>query len=312
MNVGKEDSVLIFATNNLKYVQFAFNCAESILLHNDIQIYIVTNLDFPIPFSLQRNVSTVKIEKEHAEMGIGMKLYIDKYLQTERSLFIDSDCLCFGDLQPVFTTCENKNFSVVGTIVNAEEWVGTEQATIIEREFAIKQLPRFNGGMYYIKKGRKTSEIFDFARSIIPDYDHFGFQRINNKWINEEGPLAIAMVKHMETPMPDDGRYMTDLYTDTHPRKLNVLKGIRVLNNPPKGSPRHRPWYPEGQYSPTIIHFGGSNLNSYIYRSQVALLQLYKKHIPQNLATQIVNIFIHIPFRSLRWIIGSLRNLKTS
>jgi len=305
-------SIITFATNKLKYVQFAFNCAESVLLHNDIKIFIVSNLEFSIPSNLQKNVSVIKAKEEHAALGIGIKLYIDEYQQTNQSLFIDSDCLCFGNLQPIFNACADKHVSVAGTMVAAAEWVGDEQAAAIEKEFGIKQLPRFNGGLYYLAKSKKTAEVFDTARSIIPEYDRLGFSRINNTWINEEGLIAIAMVKNGETPIPDDGRYMTDLYTDPHPRKLNVLKGIIVLKNPPKGEPRHRPWYPAGDYSPAIIHFGGSNLNSYIYRSQVLLLRLYKNHIQPNIATRVVNLFIHLPFRSLRWLIGSLRNLKTS
>lgn len=301
----------MFATNKTKYIPFALNCAESILLHNEIQIFIVSDLRVIIPTRLQKFVSVIKVKKDHLSLGMGIKIYMDHYLQTENTLFVDADCLCYASLQPAFEAFADKTVSVVGTMIDSAEWCGKQQAKIIEKEFGIKQLPRFNAGIVYLKNSKRSREIFEFARSIIPNYDTFGFQR-NNNTINEEGLIAIAMVKYGETPITDDGSYMTDLYTDSHPRKLNVLKGIRVLNNPPKGSPRHRPWYPEGDYSPAIIHFGGSNLSSYIYRSQVALLQLYKKHIPQNLATQIVNIFIHIPFISLRWIIGSLRNLKTS
>jgi len=305
-------SIITFATNKLKYVQFAFNCAESVLLHNDIKIFIVSNLEFSIPPGLQKNVSVVKAKEEHTALGIGIKLYIDRYQQTRHSLFIDSDCLCFAALQPIFSACNDKHVSAAGTVIDAAEWVGKQQADIIEKEFGLKQLPRFNGGLYYLEKSEKTTEIFDMARSIVPEYDRLGFARINNKWVNEEGLIAIAMAKHTETPIPDDGSYMTDLYTDPHPRKLNVLKGIRVLNNPAVGNPGHRPWYPEGNYSPIIIHFGGNNLSSYIYKSQVLLLRLYKMRIGKNLASSAVDIFFHLPIKSLRWIIGSLRNLKTS
>jgi len=307
-----DHSVITVANNNLKYIKFAINCAQSILLHNDISVFIVSNLEFQIPNKLKRHVTIVKANEQHAQLGIGIKLYIDKYLQTPKTLFIDSDCVCYDSLQPIFEACEEKNVSVAGTIVDSAIWVGAQQAATIEKEFGIKQLPRFNGGMYYLKKGEKTNQIFDFARSIIPNYDSFGFQRINNKWVNEEALIAISMVKFGETPIPDDGRYMTDLYTDPHPSKLNVLTRERALINPAMGQSRHRPWYPVGAYSPIILHFGGSNLNSYIYKSQVVLLNLRQKHLSTSLSTSLVKLFIHIPFRSLRWIIGLLRSLKTS
>jgi hypothetical protein len=306
----KSYSVITVATNNLKYVEFALNCTQSVLLHNDINVYIISNLSFDISAYLQKNVKIVKADEEQAALGIGIKTYINQYIQTEHTLFIDSDCLCLGSLKPIFEAFTGKDVSVVGTIVKSAEWCGDQQAKVIEEQFGIKQLPRFNGGLYYLKMGEKTNLIFELAQSIIPNYDTFGFNRIKNRWINEEGLIAIAMMMHKQTPIVDDGRYMTDLSTDSHPQ-LNVLKGIKLLKNPPLGKPRHRAWYP-AVYSPIVLHFGGSNGNTYIYRSQIALLKLYQQHISKNLATLLVHTFIHIPFRSLRWIIGSLKKLKTS
>ena len=74
-------SVLTFATNKLSYLELALNCARSILLHNDISIYIVSNLNFTIPDTLKSKVFIIPPMPGHAEMGIGMKLHIDQYLQ---------------------------------------------------------------------------------------------------------------------------------------------------------------------------------------------------------------------------------------
>lgn len=299
-------SVLMFATNKHKYVQFALNCAESILLHNEIQIFIVSDLPVAVPARLQKFVSIVKVKPEHLSLGLGIKIYMDEYVQTAHTLFVDADCLCYASLAPMFAAFKNKNVSVVGTLVNSADWCGRQQAEAIKKEFGITQLPRFNAGVIYLEKSTTAIKIFDYARSIIPNYDNLGFQR-NNGTVNEEILIAIAMVKYGETPIPDDGRYMTDLSTDSHPRKLNVLKGMRMLNNPVSGEPKHRPWYPEGGYSPTIIHFGSSNLGSYIYRSQVLLLRLYKMRMDKSLASGVVDLFFHVPVKSLRWVIGSFR-----
>ena len=303
-------SVITFATNKLSYMQFALNCAQSVLLHNEIQIFIVSNLDVQIPDSLKKKVTIIKSAAEHAALGIGMKLYINEYLQTENSLFIDSDCLCFGSLEPVFNACAEKNVSVAGTMVNAADWCGEQQAKVIEDNFAIQQLPRFNGGLYFLKKSAETNRLFNFARNIIPDYERYGFRLIGKKWINEEGLIAISMVKYNETPIADDGHFMTDLFTDFRPPVLNVLKGTRELRNPAIGKPRHRAWYPS-VYSPIILHFGGNNISSYPYKSQAILLKLYGMKFPVWLATLLVAIFTHIPYKSYHWLIGLLRKLKT-
>jgi hypothetical protein len=307
---NNEFSVITFATNKLSYVRFALNCAQSVLLYNDIRVYIVSNLNFKIPAHLKQNVFIISANDQHALSGIGMKLYIDQYIQTKQNLFIDADCLCYGSLEPIFKACEGKNVSVVGTIVNASEWCGTEQAKVIEKEFGINQLVRFNGGLYFIEKTKKTTQVFDFARSIFPHYDHYGFQRINNKWINEEGLISISMIKFNETPIADDGRYMTDLYTDPHPARLNVLNGTRELNNPPEGKPKHRPWYPKGKYSPIVLHFGGQKIHSFPYITQYALLKLSANKISINLSTWISKLTLTVPYQVATGLLNFLRKLK--
>jgi hypothetical protein len=290
----------------MSYVQFALNCAQSILLRNDINIYIVSNLTFPIPRHLSNRVFVIPAKAEHVDLGIGMKLYIDEYLQTENTLFIDSDCLCYSNLDEIFDKCQG-DVIVAGNIVPAADWVGTDQAQTIKDHFGLTRLIRFNGGLYFIKNTAVAKQIFNTARNIAKDYDNYGFQRIKNKWINEEAPLSIAMMLKNQNPIADNGTFITDLYTDQRPLHINILKSIRILQN---ARSNHRLWYPDA-YSPVILHFGGSNINTYPYISQNILLKLYMIRVPTALATALVYIFIHVPYRCYHWLIGSLRKLKT-
>jgi hypothetical protein len=293
-------SVITIATNKLSYVQFALNCAQSVLLHNDIDIYIISNLTFPVPDPLQKRVKIVKATEEHAALGIGIKLYLDRYLQTENTLFIDSDCLCYDSLEPVFSAFNGKDVSVVGTIVNAAEWCGPDDAVVIENAFGIKKLPRFNGGIYFIAKTTIAENVFNFARDLAPQYDQMGFSRLKNKWINEEILIAIAMMVYHQTPITDNGTFMTDLYTDHHPAVLNVLKGSRQLNNPQLGKLYHRPWYPIGSYSPVILHFGGNNLYAFPYITQYALLKLKALKFGNSLSSILSGLFLKLPYQLYR------------
>lgn len=303
---SKDYSVITFATNKLSYLQFALNCARSVLLFNDINIYIVSNITITIPRDLENKVFIIPAVAEHGAMGIGIKLHTDKYLQTENSLFIDADCICFDSLEKIFKACDGMDVSCAGRVVPAADWCGVKQAETIKDNFGIDNLVRFNGGLYYIKKSRVTTQIFDKAREIANKYDDYGFDRINDKWINEEGPLSIAMMLNNQQPIADDGQYMTDLYTDPFP-KINVLKkGSRLLKNPSRGV-KHRPWYPPC-YSPIILHFGGSTINSYPYNSQNALLKLYHLKVPAWIAYSVV-CFIHIVYRSYYWLNTVKNNL---
>jgi hypothetical protein len=299
-------SVITFATNKLEYVQFALNCAESVLLHNDLPVYIVSNIEFPIPEKLRDKIFNVPAKPGHAELGIGIKLHTDEYLQTDQTLFIDSDCICFSGLDDIFNAAEGMDVTVAGNIVPAESWCGPEQAKTIKEVWDADQLIRYNGGLYYFRKSETTKKIFDQAREIAEKYDDYGFSRIKNKWINEEGPLSIAMTLNGQRPVADDGRFITDLYTDMRPAVMNVLKGKRVLRNKPVSHPNHRPWYP-ALYSPVIIHYGGSSLKSYPYRSQSMLLKLQYRSVAISAASSIVGAFIHFPYRTFHWLRSALR-----
>ena len=306
-----EYSVITFATNKKKYLVFAFNCARSILLRNNINIYIVTNLTIPIPEDLKKNVFYIEIDEEHAKLGIGAKLYIDKYVQTKYSIFIDSDCLVYDSLQPLFNQFKGQSVSVVGFITEAENFCGEEQASNILNAFGISTLIRFNGGVYYIEKSKLSSNIFDFARGIIPNYDKLGFQKINGKTINEEGLLSISMIRHEQKPIPDIGLYMTDLYTNPYTSSLDVLTGFREIVNPEKGMQKHREWYPVGILNPIIIHFGGSSVYSFPYFSQHMILLMHSKGY-----SRLVIDFLKVLLSSLQkikvWSITFLRKLQTN
>ena len=293
---NSDHSVITFATNKQSYLELALNCARSILLHNDISIYIVSNLNSPIPDTLKNNVFILPPLPGHAEMGIGMKLHIDQYLQTTHSLFIDSDCLVYGSLNSIFEAAMGNDVSVAGNITAAKNWCGHEQAETIKQNFGVDDLIRYNGGLYYLKRSDTTTKIFDKARAIGQKYDDYGFDRIG-KWINEEAPISIAMMLDHQKPIADDGQFMTDLFTDGRPNVLNVLTGDIKLENPAPPAPRHRPWYP-AVYSPVILHFGGSSIKTYPYNAQVMLLKLNELQLPIWLSSLFVTIFYDIPYKS--------------
>jgi hypothetical protein len=301
MTAVKDRSVLLLATNKQEYLQFALNCADSVRLHNpDLPVFIATNVKADNP-KLQTGIKFIEVPEEIAQLYIEAKLHIDKFLQTEETLFIDSDCLCYGGLTPVFEACNGMDVTVVGRVIPLEQQWGTSGAAFARKEFGINESILFNGGFYYIKKNAVATRIYDQARAISVKYDEYGFNRIKNKWKNEEDLLAITMIANKQRPIADDGQFMTDLFTELRPKVLNVLKGERLLQNPAYPSPRHRSWYPS-YYSPVILHFGGSNIRSYPYIAQSLLLKLRRNGVPAILSSIITFIFIHIPYKSYHWL----------
>lgn len=288
-------SVITLANNKTSYVKFALNCAQSIILFNDIKVYIITNLSFEIPPPFRNKVFILKAKAEHAALGIEGKLYLNEYLQTEHTFFIDSDCLCFSSLQPIFDACEGMHVSAVGRAVPLIDYWGDKTDTVAS-EFKIDKMPLFNGAFYYFKKTATTNNVFEQARKAAKKYDNYGLDRLKNNWKNEEELLAIGMAANGQNTIVDNGTFMTDLVTDQRPSVLNVLKGERLLKNPELPNTKHRASYP-ARYSPIILHFGGSNINSYPYISQRMLLKLERVAMPTWLSSLLVFILIHLPYK---------------
>lgn len=297
-NIFTEDfSILTIGTNSLTYVKFALNCAKSILIFNDIKIYIVSNINLPIPKKYKDRIFIIPAKPEHLLLGIGIKLYLDEYAQTKHSIFIDSDCICYDNIAEFFNEGKKYDVTVVGNIVPTENWCSKDLSQTIKQNWGLETIIRFNGAFYYFKKSALTTNIFTMARKIAENYDGYGFERIKNKWMNEECPLSISMMLNKQLPIPDNGYFITDLFTDRRPDKLNVLNGDRGLKNGLPGSLLYRPWYP-ATYSPIIIHFGGSNFNSYPYKSQSILIKLASIGIPSMFAYFLVNIFVDFPYKT--------------
>jgi hypothetical protein len=294
-------SVLLLATNKKEYLKFAINCAESIKIHNPgLPIFIATNMK---PEKDLEGIKFLLVRDELAKLYIEAKLYLDTFLQTEETLFIDSDCLCYGKLDPLFEACQGMDVTVIGRLTPLEKYWGTgpKGAEFAREEFSIDNAITFNGGFYYIKRTPLTRRIFDRAREISVKYEEYGFHRIKNKWKNEEDLLSIGMISNKQVPVKDDGEFMSDLSTDQKPNKLNVLKGDRLLRNPANKFVEPRSWYPS-TYSPIVLHFGGSNIKSYPYISQSLLLKLFLSGLSVSIASLIVFITIHIPYKTYHWI----------
>ncbi|MES2428719.1 MAG: hypothetical protein V4560_17180 [Bacteroidota bacterium] len=295
----QDRSVILLATNQKKYLDFALNCAESIKLHNPgLPIFIATNI---ITDKEYRGVKFVPVSDEVAKLTIAAKIYLDQLIQTEETLFIDSDCLCYGNLDLIFNTCAGHNVTTVGRLISrGEEW-GPKSAEHGMKNFGTDKFIIYNGGLYYIRKSDITNRIFEKARELYRKYDYYEFGRIKNGWVNEEQVFAIAMVLNNETPVADNGLLITDLYTDKRPRKLNVLTGNRLLRNFTYPLTEPRSWYP-AVFSPVVLHFGGDAIRSYPYISQVLLLKLNKIGYPVVLSSVIKYLLMDISFKTYHFI----------
>jgi hypothetical protein len=249
-------SVFTIATGSEAYLRYAFNLARSFALHNDVEqtsFHVVTDLRCAPPADLSF-VRTIDLPGEIASKGLSAKLHLDVLAPTEISLFLDSDCLVFRDLEFIFDRFRGNPVSVVGVAVADGDWCGPS-ATELCAQFGFASMPRFNGGLYYLEKGTLATSVYQTARQLESQYDVLGFLR-HRGWVNEEPLVSLAMAIHSQVSIADDGGILSDLATGLEHTDIDVLDGKSVLYNPPPPSTRHKWWQnTRGHYSPAVIHF---------------------------------------------------------
>ena len=258
-------NVLTIATGKALYFDLAINLARSFVWWNGqtgINFYIVTDLDTNVPPDVENRISIKKIKNSEFGEGFSTKLHLDTLAPEGKTLFIDSDCLIFGDLSPIFEAFSGKAVSVVGSYISDGEWFGDVKQVL--QQFAMPRMPKFNGGMYYLEKGAIAASVYETARKLEKDYDKIGFVRLRNK-PNDEVLMALAMQLHGMTPVPDDGTFMSDPQACPGGYRIDVIRGKRWLINPPAPHPLHQSWYSFEKVSPLVFHFLGYYTAHYPY-----------------------------------------------
>ncbi|SHN24046.1 hypothetical protein [Mucilaginibacter sp. OK098] len=262
-------TVLTIATGKALYINLAANLARSFYLWHksaDITFSIVTDHPELLSADVTSKATVITIKPGELGEGFSSKLFLDKVAPEGQTLFIDSDCLIFGDLSPVFERFKGMPVSVVGNYISSGEWFG--DITAICKKYNVPHIPKFNGGLYYLEKGEVATRIYKRARDIEKQYDEIGFVRLRNR-PNDEVIMALAMQLEDMKPLIDDGTIMSDPLACPGEYKIDIINGRTLLVNPPLPHAEHRPWYPFEKVTPIIVHFLGEYTLHYPYRREV-------------------------------------------
>ncbi len=290
-------AVLTIATGKPVYIQLAVNLAYSFFWwhpDSDIEFQLVTDQPDNIPADLKDKIHIITIKPGEYGSSFSSKLYLDKLSISDKTLFIDSDCLIFENLKSVFEQFNGHAVSVVGGYIDKGEWFG--DISEICRDFNVPHLPKFNGGIYYIENGDTANRVYQTARELEKKYDKIGFVRLRNS-PNDEVLMALAMQLHQQTPITDDGTIMSDPQACQGGYHIDAINGKRRLVNPPAPHKLHQEWYPFQKVSPLVVHFLGSYTHDYPYRREAYKL---KKACTNSFKTQTVLaafLMIELPLR---------------
>ena len=288
-------AVLTIATGKWVYLNMAIALARSFLWwHRDsaIEFYIATDIDEPLPRDMDR-ITVLRFRPGELGKGFSMKLKLDELAPAAQTLFIDADCLCVGPLESVFDRFSGHQVSVVGGNISEGEWFGDVATT--RSHFGIAEMPKFNGGVYYIEPGAKATQMYARARELEKRYDELGLVRLRN-CPNEELLMSISMALEGCSGIEDDGSIHGELFASPLLHEVDVLRGVARLSNPPAPDPAHRAGYPVREIAPVIVHFLGDFTTKWQYRAEERVLRLVSlRGVPAGIARAWVNLVYRYP-----------------
>lgn len=289
-------AVLTLAVGKSLYFRFAINLARSFQIWNassDIAFYIATDTNHLLPADLG-SVKVIELKPGSLGFGFSPKLYLDVIAPADETLFIDADCLCVRPLAPVFEKFSKHQVSVVGRIETEGELFGDIASRC--QAVGVPWTVRFCGGMYFLKKGATSSEVFGSARALESRYDELGIVRLRGL-PNEEPLVGLGMALAGEKPIPEDGLIKAEPMFFSGPVEIDVFRGNAHLSNSPHCVKPYPEWQIPAEARPAIVHFNASFAEQPPYTVEVKRMELvFERKWPLTLARLFTRITIEFPF----------------
>jgi hypothetical protein len=304
--------IITIATGKKLYVDFAVNLARSFFWWHpdtDIKFQLVTDQPDFVPADVKEKTELIIIAKGEIGEGFSTKLHLDKLIGEGQTLFIDSDCLVYRNLDNIFEQFKGHAVSVVGDYISKGEWFGEIEP--ICKKFNITHMPKFNGGVYYLEKGEMASKVYNTARQLEPQYDEIGFKRLRNR-PNDEVLMALAMELNRQVPVADDGSILAEFVNFKSGVKSDLLNGVAELYNSPT-HPEYQEHWPLQIAKPAMVHFLGHHNQIMPYIKEVKQLEYVSaKKRSVNVAKQLTFLHVTLPAETASWFKNTLRPLYHS
>lgn len=259
-----ECGVLTMAFHDEKYLRQAIALARSVRLHNPtLSIAIVTNLEHP----WVDEYFDQRIEYREAYGDIfEQKLYLNDYSPYERTLYIDSDCLAYGSLDATFRYLSDFEFWMPGHNLadNFNPYWGIEASDWCQR-LELETIARFNAGVFYFDRSKRSQSVFGHARQAIEDYDSWGIRYVSNGKKTDEPCFSLGMAQAGVMADPRGESITAILNEFRGALAADVISGINSCNN-------------RGSFSKVVIlHFAGVWQREPTYLRERAKLELLSR-----------------------------------
>lgn len=219
----------------------------------------------PLPFAIladRENEYTVEFDDviifpDGASNSYLDKLCLAEYAPYDTTIFIDADCLAYGDLNVLFAHFKDADdFSCFGRVLPLDDKTGWfEYENLGELQEKVSYVVGLHGGIYYMRKGETARKVFEDAKSFIPNYRQYQFRGKFD--LGDEPLVALSMAVNKCHPIPFIQEDICCYWEHTEHMAIDITKGKATVN---------------GQYDTMLLHWGTRFTRELEYKKQVELL----------------------------------------
>jgi hypothetical protein len=258
-----ERGVLTLAYGPDPYIRMAEGVARSIRLRNpEARLAVVTDRDSA---SLRRCFDVIIPLEPRYGPGLAQKLHLDLYSPFQRTLYLDSDCLVFRDIELLwnqFRGFEGLGLFGVPLAPGELHYAITDQKRFLA-ELGLSRMIMTNTGVLYFDASPDTTKAFETARALATRGDALGLRRHPVGFFNDE-PIFGAVVELLGLPFISD---IEDPAFTLACFGTDGMAGIDVRH----GRSRH---VSAGRtFAPVAIHFNIESQHSAIYDRELRRLE---------------------------------------
>lgn len=222
-----------------------------------------------LPFAIlcdRENECTADFDDVILFPGGASNSYLDKLCLAELApydvtIFIDADCLAYGDLNILFDHfAQADDFSCFGRVLPLEDKTGWfEYEHLGDFQSRVSYVVGLHGGIYYMRKGEKSRKLLADARSFVPDYARFQFKG-KFSTPGDEPLVALSMAVNQCHPIPFIPEDICCYWEHEGEMSLDIAHGAAKC--------------PQGGHNIRLIHWGTRFTRELVYQKQVALLEI--------------------------------------
>ncbi len=207
------------AVGHARYVEQALGLARSLALVGDrTPRVLVTDVDHPdVPRWFDRVVPPPPTDQPYLLKLAGLDV-----TEEDHVLFLDSDMITFGRLDPIFDYFANAAFGARGERITSGHWYG--QVADYLPKLGLTGIPMINGGMVAYGRTDASRAVLAEARRVADAYPTLGLEAFRGK-VPDEPCMAIAMERTgLGVLAPDDTQFMNTGFGIVGPIELDVMR----------------------------------------------------------------------------------------